>query len=113
MRMRDSQHLPGKRRRDGIDMTHFGLAIIVDRNFHRSFRDRSNVDGKRRGPCEPYEAGDNEPRNCGPQDALRPVPMHSQSRVLRTATRSSRLMRSRTTRAENKAAISTIPLANA
>src|SRR6516225_8120853 len=111
--MGDSQHLRGKRRRDGVDMTHFGLAIIVDRNFHRSFRDRSNVDSKGRRPCEPYEAGNNEPRNCGPQDSLRPVPMHSQSRVLRTATRSSWSMRSRTTRAENKAAVSTIPVANA
>src|SRR5262249_51505667 len=112
-RMRDSQDLPGNRYRHRVDVSHVGLAVIVDRDFHRAFRDDGKIDRNRRRPCEPHETGDGEPRNDTPQQALRPVCTHAQSRVLRTATRSSWLMRSRTIRADKRAATITIPLASA
>src|SRR6516165_10167359 len=111
--MRDSQDLPGNRCRYRVDVSHVGLAVIIDRDLHWAFRDNGKIDRNRRRPCEPYKADDGQPCGHTPQQALRPACTHAQSRVLRTATRSSRLMRSRTTRDEKRAATITIPLASA
>src|SRR3974390_1222671 len=111
--MRDSQHLPGNRRRYRVDVSHVGLAVIIDCDLHRAFHDNGKIDRNRRRPCEPHKTDGGQPCDYTPPQALRPACTHAQSRVLRTATRSSRLMRSRTTKAEKRAATIPLPLASA
>ena len=101
----DARERAGDGRGDGVALAHAGAAVVDDLLLERRPADlrHVDVDGARAQDEAPRRATSASPTRRG-DDAKGPFHGHLQSRALRTATRSSRSARRRTTSALTSAA---------